>query len=140
MEKKLNKGSEGKLSRIKDKPRHHYIRWIIITFILIVLIFGVNIYIQGQKEKSFIKGGQNAIDIILSEVKSTGGVVIQQEDEVTVLAKYSKDINTSFEEGIDNAGTNETKDATQEVDTTAEDTVETVEDTNSTSNVTNTTN
>jgi hypothetical protein len=73
------------------RKRKYFIIAIVIFMILIIGFLNYR-YIQNATRDSYIQGGADAIDQIMSLSEQTGGVILETKtNETLILAKYNKE-------------------------------------------------
>ena len=70
--------------------------WIVGIIVLLLVVGFLNYrYIQSTKQDSYIQGGTDAINQIINITQITGGVILEQPDNNTIiLARYDKNVSS----------------------------------------------
>ena len=66
------------------------IKYFLIILVIVLIAFMTYRYTEEAKETSYIKGGQDAIEMITGAVTNSGGISITNENDTIVLSKYDK--------------------------------------------------
>ena len=127
MAKKKKKNS---ISKTGEKRNHKIFKIAIAIVLLILIIFLTYRYTEETKEKAYIKGGQDAIHIIINAANTKGGIILKNNEETIILSKYNKPINESLITPLETA--EETNKTVETVNETAEEINKTVETVNET--------
>jgi flagellar biogenesis protein FliO len=80
----------------KMPKKHPILKVILILFIISLLIGGTYAllkYIEAKKQQSYIKGGNDALNDLIDEAITNGGVVLKNGESVILLSLYGKEID-----------------------------------------------
>ena len=94
----------------KKNRKKLIIKSVLIFLLISLIVFMTYRYTEEAKEASYVKGGQNAIEIITGAVTNSGGISITNGNNTMILSKYDK--STTEEIVIEETATEET--ATEE--------------------------
>ena len=79
---------------LKMEFKKHKVLWISVAIVLIlILAFCSFRYIQSTKRKSYLQGGNDAINQIIALAKESGGITLKENENSTIaLALYNKEV------------------------------------------------
>ena len=86
----------------KMEFKKHKLLWIsLIVLVVLILAFASFKYIQSTKRKSYLQGGNDAINQIITLAKESGGITLKENDNSTLaLALYQKEVTEDMVEEI----------------------------------------
>ena len=70
---------------------------VIIFIVLVVAFFNAHGYLEYERKRHYVAGGRDALNMIVEDSKTSGGVTININNEEITLARYNKEIERTNE-------------------------------------------
>ena len=107
---------------ISEEPKKKKHPWILKTCVILLVLglltYGGYSYLKYKEGQAYIKGGEDAIQMVVDAVKENGGVTIEYQGEAVTASAYYKPIG---QEIVDDPESEDTTEASETSDESSEE-------------------